>query len=231
MKRIGILGGMGPESTVDYYKLIIDVFKGKGAAFDSPEIIIYSVTLSEFMRLLAAGKWAEIAEWLLGVVRALARAGAEFAAIGSNTPHAVFEEVSSRSPVPMLSIVEATCARAQAMGLKRLGLLGTGFTMGSDFYQKVFRQRGMSLVVPEEPDRKLIDKRIFSEIELGILKDSTRRELLSIVERMIEKHSIDSVVLGCTELPLILDRSDYAVPFLNTTAIHAEAIARYCREG
>ena len=231
MKRIGIIGGMGPESTVEYYKLIIEAFKGQGASFDYPEIIIYSVKLSEFMQLLAAGKWAQIAEWLLGMVQALARAGAEFAAIGSNTPHAVFEEVSSRSPVPMLSIVEATCARAKAMGLKRLGLLGTGFTMGSDFYQKVFRQRGLSLVVPEEPDRKLVDERIFSEIELGIVKDSTRRELLSVVERMIEKHSIDSVVLGCTELPLILDRSDYAVPFLNTTAIHVESIARYCRDG
>ncbi len=231
MKRIGIIGGMGPESTVDYYKLIIGAFKGQGPSFDYPEIIIYSAKLSEFMELLEARKWGQLADWLLDMVRALARAGAEFAAIGSNTPHVVFDRVSSRSPLPMLSIVEATCARAQAMGLKRLGLLGTGFTMGSDYYQKAFRAKGMSLVVPEEPDRKLINDRLFSEIELGIIKDSTRQELLSIVERMIEKHSIDSIVLGCTELPLILDRSDYAVPFLNTTAIHAESIAKYCRGG
>jgi len=231
MKKIGIVGGLGPESTVDYYKLIIGAFKGKGSSFDYPEIVIYSANLSEFMQFLEAGKWEEMVEWLLDMVRALARAGAEFAAIGSNTPHVVFDELSSRSPLPMLSIVEATCARAQAMGLKRLGLLGTAFTMKSDFYQKVFHQKGMSLVVPEERDRKLIQDRLFSEIELGIIKDSTRQELLSVVARMIEKHSIDSVVLGCTELPLILDRSDYAVPFLNTTAIHAEAIARYCLGG
>ena len=228
MKKIGIVGGLGPESTVDYYKLIIGAFKGKGSSFDYPEIVIYSANLSEFMQFLEAGKWEEMVEWLLDMVRALARAGAEFAAIGSNTPHVVFDELSSRSPLPMLSIVEATCARAQAMGLKRLGLLGTAFTMKSDFYQKVFRQKGMSLVVPEERDRKLIQDRLFSEIELGIIKDSTRQELLSVVARMIERHSIDSIVLGCTELPLILDRSDYAVPFLNTTAIHAQAIARYC---
>jgi aspartate racemase len=231
MKKIGIIGGMGPESTVDYYKLIIGAFKGRGTSFDYPEIVIYSVKLSEFMQLLEGRKWEEMVEWLLGVVRALARAGAEFAAIGSNTPHVVFDQLSSRSPLPMLSIVEATCARARAMGLKKPGLLGTGFTMGSDYYQRAFRAKGMSLVVPEEPDRKLINDRLFSEIELGIIKDSTRQELLSVVERMIEKHSIDSVVLGCTELPLILDRDDYAVPFLNTTAIHVEAIARYCLSG
>ncbi len=231
MKKIGIIGGMGPESTVDYYKLIIGAFKDERASYNYPEIVIYSVNLSEFMKLLEGSKWAEMVEWLLGAVRALAGAGAEFAAIGANTPHVVFDQVSSRSPLPMLSIVEATCARAQAMGLKRLGLLGTGFTMKSDFYQKVFRRNGMSLVVPEAPDRELIHQRLFSEIELGIFKDSTRQELLSVVERMIEKHSIDSIVLGCTELPLILDRSDYAVPFLNTTAIHAEAIARYCLGG
>ncbi len=231
MKKIGLIGGLGPESTLDYYKLIIGAFKGERASYNYPQILIYSANLSEFMRLLEAGKWGQIAEWLLDMVRALARAGAEFAAIGSNTPHVVFDQVSSSSPVPMLSIVEATGARAQAMGLERLGLLGTGFTMNSDFYQKVFRQKGMSLVVPEEPDRKLIQERLFSEIELGIIKDSTRQELLAIVERMIEKQSIDSVVLGCTELPLILDRSDYAVPFLNTTAIHAEAMARYCLGG
>jgi aspartate racemase len=231
MKKIGIIGGMGPESTVEYYKLIIEAFKGGPVAFNYPEIVIYSANLSEFMPLLDGGKWVAMAEWLLGMVQALARAGAEFAAIGANTPHVVFDEVSSRSPVPMLSIVEATCARALSMGLKRPGLLGTGFTMKSDFYQKVFGRKGISLLVPEEPDRKLIHERLFSEIELGIIKDSTRRELLSVVERMIEKQGIDSVVLGCTELPLILDRSEYGIPFLNTTAIHAESIASYCLSG
>jgi aspartate racemase len=231
MKRIGIIGGMGPESTVEYYRLIIGAFKGQGASYNYPQILIYSANLSEFMKLLEGKEWGRLADWLLGMVRALAQAGAEFAAMGSNTPHVVFDQVSSRSPIPMLSIVEAACARARSMGLKRLGLLGTAFTMGSDFYPKVFGQEGMSLVVPEEGDRKLIHDRLFSEIELGIIKDSTRRELLSIVERMIEKHSIDSVVLGCTELPLILDRSECGIPFLNTTAIHAESIARYCLSG
>jgi aspartate racemase len=231
MKRIGIIGGLGPESTVDYYKLLIGAFKGERTSFDYPEIIIYSAKLSRFLELADGGKWEQLAEWLLDMVKALHRAGAEFAAIASNSPHVVFPEVSSRSPVPLLSIVEAACARAKAMGRKRLGLLGTAFTMKADFYQKVFRAQGLSLVVPEEQDRKLIQERLFSEIELGIIKDATRQELLGVVARMIEKQSIDAVVLGCTELPLILDRDELGIPFLNTTAIHAEAIARHCQSG
>jgi aspartate racemase len=231
MKRIGIIGGLGPESTVDYYKRIIGAFQGERASFDYPQIILYSAVLSEFLRLLDGGEWAQMAEWLLDMVRALARAGAEFAAIASNSPHVVFAEVSSRSPIPMLSIVEAACARAKAMGLKRPGLLGTAFTMKADFYQRVFRAHSLSLVVPEEQDRKLIQDRLFAEIELGIIKDATRQELLAVVERLIEKQGIDSVILGCTELPLILDRDALGIPFLNTTAIHAESIARYCLDG
>ncbi len=231
MKRIGIIGGLGPESTVDYYKLVIGAFKGERTSFDYPEIIIYSAALSKFLQLADGEKWEQLAEWLLDMVKALHRAGAEFTAIASNSPHVVFAEVSSRSPVPMLSIVEAACARAKAMGLRKLGLLGTAFTMKADFYQRVFRDQGLSLVVPEEQDQKLIQDRLFSEIELGIIKDATRQELLAVVKRMIEKQSIDSVVLGCTELPLILDRDELGIPFLNTTAIHAEAIARYCQSG
>jgi aspartate racemase len=231
MKRIGLIGGLGPESTVDYYKRIIDAFKGEGASFNYPEILINSVNLSEFMELLDGRRWAEMAEWLLGKLKALHAAGAEFAAICSNTPHVVFDQISSRSPVPMLSIVEAAGSRAQAMGLKRLGLMGTGFTMSSDYYQKAFQARGLAILLPEEKDRKLIHERLFSEIELGIIKESTRQELLSIVQRMIARQAIDSLVLGCTELPLILDRDQFGIPFLNTTAIHAESIANYCLGG
>jgi len=231
MKKIGIIGGLGPESTVDYYKLIIGACKGERVSFEYPEIVIYSANLSEFMEILKAKQWAQLAEWLLDKVQALARAGAEFAAIGSNTPHVVFDQVSSRSPVPMLSIVEETCARALSLGLKRLGLLGTGFTMAADFYQKSFRAKGMSIFVPELLDQKLVNDRLFSEIELGIIKESTQQELLGVVEKMIEKHSIDSVILGCTELPMILERDEFGIPFLNTTAIHAQSIARYCLGG
>ncbi len=229
MKKIGIIGGIGPESTLDYYKRIISAFQRQDA--DYPEIIIYSANLTELMQILNAEDWGRLTDWLLDKIKSLHRAGAEFAVIGSNTPHIVFDALISKSPLPMLSIIEETCRKARGLGLKKLGLMGTKFTMSSDFFQKPFHNQGMSVVVPEEEDQNLIHHRLFSEIELGIIKDSTREEILAIVRRMIAKDGIDSVILGCTELPLILDKDKYeGILFLNTTAIHAESIVRYCVE-
>ena len=230
MKRIGIVGGIGPESTVDYYKLIIAAFHEKHADLGYPEIIIYSANLSSLMRILEASDWENLTDWLLEKVVALHKAGAEFAVIGSNTPHIVFDKVSSRSPIPMLSIIEETLKNAQRRGLKKLGLLGTRFTMESDFFKKPFGDNEMAVIVPEKEDQELIHHRLFSEIELGIIKDSTREELLSIVRKMIDRHSIDALILGCTELPLILTKDEFGIPFLNTTAIHAESIVNFCVE-
>jgi aspartate racemase len=228
MKRIGIIGGIGPESTVDYYKLIIGAFHEKQADLGYPEIIIYSADLSSLMRIFETKDWGNLTDWLLEKVIALHKAGAEFAVIGSNSPHIVFDKVSSRSPIPMLSIIEETRKNAQKRGLKKLGLLGTRFTMESDFFRKPFGDNEMAVVVPEKEDQELIHHRLFSEIELGIIKDSTKEELLSIVKKMIDKHSIDALILGCTELPLILNKDEFGIPFLNTTAIHAESIVNYC---
>ncbi|MEW6348919.1 MAG: amino acid racemase [Thermodesulfobacteriota bacterium] len=230
MKKIGIIGGIGPESTVDYYKLILTAFRDRTSEWNYPEIIIYSANISELMHILEHDDMPGLTEWLVHKVLALHAAGAEFAVIGSNTPHVVFDEVRARSPIPMLSIVEETCTRADELGLKQLGLLGTAFTMKSDFFRKPFREKGMAVVVPDENDQKLIHHRLFSEIELGIIKESTREELLSVVRRMIEAHSIDGIILGCTELPLILTNDEYGVPFLNTTAIHAESMVKYSME-
>jgi aspartate racemase len=228
MKRIGIIGGIGPESTVDYYKLIINAFHEKQTELGYPEIIIYSANLSSLMKILEAKDWIGLTDWLLGKVISLHKAGAEFAVIGSNTPHIVFDKVSSKSPIPMLSIVEETLKNAQKRGFRKLGLLGTRFTMESDFYKMPFGDNGMTIVVPEKEDRELINHRLFSEIELGIIKDSTREELLSIVKKLIKRHSIDAIILGCTELPLILTKDEFGISFLNTTAIHAESIVNYC---
>jgi len=230
MKKIGIIGGIGPESTVDYYKMIIGAFHERQAVFGYPEIIIYSANLSSLMKILEANDWESLTDWLLEKVVALQKAGAEFAVIGSNTPHIVFDEVRSRSPIPMLSIIEETRKNAQKRGFKKLGLLGTRFTMESDFFKKPFEYEEMAVIVPDKEDQKLIHHRLFSEIELGIIKDSTREELLSIVKKMIDRHSIDAVILGCTELPLILNKDEFEIPFLNTTAIHSESIVKFCLE-
>jgi aspartate racemase len=231
IKRIGLIGGIGPESTVDYYKGIINSFQTGYPDLGYPEIIIYSANLSELMEILEKKDRDRLVEWLSEKVAALQRAGAEFAAIGSNTPHAVFHQVRARSPIPMLSIVEETCRAAHSKKLKKPGLMGTRFTMESDFFQKPFAEKGIEVIVPEEKDQALIHKRLFSEIELGIIKESTRKELLTIVKKMVDRDSIDSLILGCTELPLILNKDEFGIPFLNTTAIHVESIVNYCLEG
>jgi len=230
MKTIGVIGGIGPESTVDYYKEIVAAFNTKYTDLAYPEIILYSANLNELMRLIEAKKWPTLSEWLLGKIFSLQRAGAEFAAIASNTPHIVFDEIKSKSPIPLLSIVEATCRKAKEMGLKKIGLMGTKLTMEAEFYKKPFIPEEISIVVPLEAEQQLIHQKLFSEIELGIFKDSTREELLAIAKRMVDEETIDSLILGCTELPLILTESKYDIPFLNTTAIHCAEIISYCIE-
>ncbi len=230
MKKIGIIGGIGPESTVDYYKQIITAFKSRGNGLAYPEIIIYSADLSDLLTIIEAEQWDRMADWLVVRLHALQQAGAEFAAIGSNTPHLVFEQVQSRSPLPLVSIVAATRDYCRDRGFKRPGLMGTRLTMQSDFYARSFSPEGMAVFVPCPADQDLIHEKIFTEIELGIVKDDTRQALLAVVQRMIDSHAIDALILGCTELPLILNRDLLGLPFLNTTAIHVDRIVRYCRE-
>ncbi|MBU0729415.1 MAG: amino acid racemase [Proteobacteria bacterium] len=231
MKTIGILGGLGPESTADYYKEIITAFNTRYADLAYPEIIIYSANMNDLTEIIKTSAWDRLTEWLLDKIKRIHSAGADFAVIASNTPHIVFDELQALSPVPMLSIVEQTSKKAQKMGLKNIGLLGTKLTMDSDFYMKPFIRNGMSVVVPTESEQKLIHHRIFSEIELGIFKDSTRNELLNIAKRLVDQEKIDSLILGCTELPLILTTDEFGIPFLNTTAIHCESIIEYCING
>jgi aspartate racemase len=228
MKKIGIVGGLGPESTIDYYRGIINAFRKRQAGLASPEIVIYSADVTKLLEMAVAKQWDNVVKWLVERVNALHRAGAQFAVIGSNTPHIVFDEVKSRAPIPMLSIVEETCLKAESLGLNRLGLMGTKFTMQSDFFQKPFHAKGMAVVVPKDDEIQVIHNKLMSEIEFGIINDSTRKELLSIVKRMKDEDSIEALILGCTELPMILDKEEYGITFLNTTAIHIDSIVKYC---
>ncbi|HJZ40569.1 MAG TPA: amino acid racemase [Chitinophagaceae bacterium] len=229
MKRIGLIGGMGPEATLEYYSGIIDAFKSEKGDLNYPEIIIYSVNLSEFIELMKARAYDEIVDLMLGKIIALKMAGADFAAFTANTPHLLFDRINERSPLPLISIVEATCHVTKSRGLKMPGLFGTGFTMNGTFFQDVFGKRGINVVVPDEEDRKIINEKLFSEIELGIFKDETRELLVTKIQKMVLKQQIDSLILGCTEFPLILTEKEYAgIPMLNTTRIHVDAIVSYC---
>lgn len=230
MHRIGIVGGLGPESTLEYYRGIIDAFNRLGHGFDYPEIIVYSMNLGPVLAMFEAGDWDGLERALLDALQALHRAGADFGAIASNTPHIVWERIEPASPLPLLSIVETVCFEASRLGLKRPGLLGTSLTMRSDYYHRRLKQDGVEAVSPLPEDQQLIQHYLDTEIEKGIIKDGTRAELLAIVERMRAQESIDSVILGCTELPLILPDSDCGVPFLNTTSLHVQAIVQRCQK-
>ncbi len=230
MQRIGIIGGLGPESTLEYYRGIIDAFNRQTGDFQYPEIVIYSMNLGEVLAMLDADDWSSLANALLEALDALHKAGADFGAIASNSPHIVWEKIQPASPIPLISIVEMVCQEATRMGVKRPGLLGTSMTMRTDYYHRRMKQDGIEAVSPRLEDQALIQHFLDTEIEKGIFKDETRDKLLEMVDSMRAEEGIDSVILGCTELPLILTESNYGVPFLNTTNLHVQAIVERCQK-
>jgi aspartate racemase len=224
MKTLGIIGGLGPESTIDYYAKIIALYRERQRDGSYPEFIIVSVNLKKGLDFMEAGDLAGMAAYLLEGIGKLADAGADFGLISANTPHIVFDEVASKSPIPLISIVEATCATAKTRNLKRLALFGTRYTMRGTFYPKVFSREGIELLVPEPNDQDYIHDKYMNELVPGKFLPETRAGLLSIVDRMRAKSDINGVILAGTELPLILRDADHnGIPFLNTTNIHSEA--------
>ena len=224
MKKIGMIGGVGPESTVDYYQRMIQLYRQKVSDDSYPEIIINSIDMTAMLKMIADKDFDDLIDLLTNGVDSLYQAGADFGFISSNTPHIVFEQVQKQSSIPLISIVEATRKSAETLNLKKIGLLGTLFTMQSSFYQAEFDQSGILLVAPSEKEQQYIHQKLMTEIEQGVFLDSTREDLLKIVKRMLVEDSIDGVILGCTELPLILTKDEFGIPFLNTTKIHVESI-------
>src|SRR6266568_8670463 len=224
MKTLGMIGGLGPESTLDYYQRIIALYRERTGNRHYPEFVIVSVDLRKGLDFIDANDLSGMADYLLEGIDKLARSGAEFGIISANTPHIVFDDVASRSPIPLISIVEATCAAAKTRNLKRLALFGTGYTMQGTFYAKVFSREGIELLAPEPNDQDYIHDKYMNELVPGKFLPATRAGLLAIVDRMKAKSDIDGVILAGTELPLILrDPEHDGIPFLNTTKIHCEA--------
>jgi aspartate racemase len=224
MKTLGIIGGLGPESTLDYYQRIIALYREQTGEVHYPEFVIVSVDLRKGLDFMDANDLSGMADFLLDAICKLARAGADFGIISANTPHIVFDEVAPKSPIPLVSILEATCAAAKAQNLKRLALFGTHYTMQADFYPKVFKREAMELLVPDPRDQDYIHGKYFSELVPGKFLPETRAGLLAIVDRMKATNKIDGVILAGTELPLILQDPDHnGIPFLDTTKIHVAA--------
>jgi aspartate racemase len=225
---LGIVGGLGPESTIDYYRRILEGWKRDDPS-SSPSIIIDSLDVDRGLRLIEHDRPGMV-EYLSASLIRLAAAGADFAAIAANTPHVVFDELEARSPIPVLSIVEACAEEADRRSLRRLGLLGTRFTMEGDFYDDVFARRGMTIVAPNDKERAWIHAIYIGQLLKGDFRDEARGGVISVIERLRDEEQIDGVVLGGTELTLLLSDPFVAgIPALDTTAIHVDAIVKRLR--
>ncbi len=225
MKTIGVIGGIGPESTIEYYRQLIADYRARARDGSYPLIVINSVNLKVLLDLFEVSDLVRVTEYMVREIHKLAAAGAEVGLLAANTPHIVFDEIQRQSPIPLVSIVEATREAAKAAGLKRLGLFGTRFTMQANFYPTVFSAANIELVVPNAKDQDYIHEKYFSELVKGAILSETRDGLLAIVNRLKVQERIDGLILGGTELPLILgDVTGQGIPFLDTTKIHVHAV-------
>ncbi|GAA0614250.1 aspartate/glutamate racemase family protein [Virgibacillus siamensis] len=223
MKRAGIVGGLGPESTVDYYQSFIHKYQDRmNSKQVLPELFINSINMYTIFKYISEDRLDDLTNYVAGAANKLEEIGADFVVISANTPHIVFNEVRENVNVPMISIVEATNDKADELGLKNVGLLGTKFTMEHDFFKKPFESAGKKIVVPGEEDQKFMHQRIVDELENGIVKEDTKQAFLKIVNKLTAAENLDGLILGCTELPMILKNKDVDIPLLNTTEIHVD---------
>jgi aspartate racemase len=224
MKTLGVIGGIGPESTIEYYRHLIAAYRAQNPDGSYPKVVINSINMKTLLDMIEADDRIKMVEFLAGEIQKLANAGAQCGLLAANTPHIVFDELRRKSPIPLVSIVEATCEAAKALGLKKPGLFGTRFTMQGEFYPQVFSREAIALIVPQPAEQAYIHDKYMNELVKGIILPETRRRLLAVVDRMREQEHIDGLILGGTELPLILgDVTDHGIPFLDTTRIHVLA--------
>lgn len=224
MKRtIGIVGGISPASTLEYYRSITSMYYERNRDYYYPEIVIKSINLGFYLDLEKDGKHEEFASYISGAVESLAAGGAEFGILASNSSHSVFEEVSARSPIPLISIVDVTAGEALRLGLKKTLLTGIKLTMAGTFYQTGFSRVGLEMIVPSQEHQDEIDRIISEELVLGRFDRTSRTRFLDITSA----YDVDGVVLGCTELPLLVGEPPTGRPFLDTLHLHAEAALKH----
>jgi aspartate racemase len=224
MKTLGLIGGTGPESTIDYYRLLVAKYREQ-ADGHSPPLIITSVDLKRLVELMTAGQLDTVTEYLSAEFERLHKAGADLAALTANTPHIVFDELQRRSPVPLISIVEAACEEVRARGMSAVGLFGTRFTMEAPFYPEVFSRAGVKLVTPNAQEQDYIHEIYLGELLKDVFRPETRLKLLEIADEMKRRDNIDGLILGGTELPLLLrDQEHHGLPLLDTTRMHVDKL-------
>ena len=225
-KTIGILGGMSPESTVAYYEYITRTYAKTFGDYGYPQILIYSVSFQTYVDWPEEGRWDLVAEGLSQAAQALERAGADVILIATNTMHIVFDEVEASVSVPMLSLLDAVADAIQERDMQTVGLLGTAFTMEKTFYHEALAPRDIQILVPDERDRQQVNDIIYRELVAGEIRDASRDTFVDIIDRLAQRGA-EGVILGCTEIPLLVSEEEASLPLFDTTVIHADAALRY----
>lgn len=224
MKKLGLVGGMGPESTIPYYHDIVYGVQDKVGKDFFPNFTIESVNVFDVLRLCGEQKYDELTDYLMKAIDNLVNSGCDFAALSANTPHIVFDKLQERSNIPLVSIVETAKDEAVRLNMRKLGLLGTVFTMEGDFFKTPFCCHDIEIVTPTAEEMAYINRKISSELELGVIKPETLEGFQKMIKRMKEDDGIEAVILGCTELPLLLNDKVSPVPCLDTMKIHVRAL-------
>jgi len=222
VKVIGLLGGMSWESTALYYRILNQQIKQQLGGLHSAELVLYSVDFQRIEQLQAAGEWQQAGELLAEAARNLERAGAQFIVLCTNTMHKVAAQISAATGIPLLHIADATGRRIQQAGVRKVGLLATRFTMEQDFYRgRLQQQFGLEVITPDEADRLLVHEVIYQELCLGEINPVSRRRYREIMQKLVAQGA-EAIILGCTEITLLVDATDASVPLFDTTLIHAE---------
>lgn len=224
MKKLGLIGGTGPESTVPYYQGIVYGVQEKVGEKFFPNLTIESVNVFDVLQLCSEEKYDELTDYLMTAINNLVNSGADFVALSANTSHIVFDRLQEKSPVPLVSIVEATKDEALRLNKNKLGLFGTIFTMKGEFFKKPFIDSNIEIILPTEEEMEYINHKISTELELGIVKEETQRNFCEIIERMKNENGIEAIILGCTELPLILNDEVSPIQCLDTMKIHINTL-------
>jgi aspartate racemase len=225
-KRIGILGGLTPESTVTYYMHIVHRYHEIYGDHGYPETIIYGVSFQRYEDWMGEEDWGSIEEALSEGLERLHAAGADFAVIATNTMHILFDRLQDRSPIPLINIVDAAAEAIKEAGLKKVGLLGTKFTMEKAFYAEGLARHGIEAIIPEKQERDYINRVVFEELSVGDLREQSKKGYLEIIDKLVAQGA-EGIVLGCTEIPLLVTPEHTNVQLFDTAVIHAEKALEY----
>lgn len=227
MKTIGLIGGMSWESSLEYYRIINETVKEKLGGFHSAKCLMYSVDFEEVEKLQRQGKWDEATALMIDAAQRLKKGGADFVVICTNTMHKMAEEVQSSINIPLLHLADVTAERIKAQGLKKVGLLGTKFTMEEDFYKgRLIKKHGLEVMIPDDEEREAINNILYNELCMGEIKKISKDKFKKIIDNLVLKGA-EGIILGCTEIPLLIDKEDYEIPLFDTTRIHAEEAVEY----